>query len=186
MSEISQTLRTTTVESSMKSEHTLYLACEDSPPHAFFFWTFSSFYCKLTLSLLLSLSQYRQPLVVFSTRLHTTRTLQRTSRVVLLMASGILGCQWTWRDAWVPLHACECNWHSLAWQTHTYEHCENRSLIQSLALMRSGITTMDLHHSKLNFWRCYVSAWNHCVTIYIRTVVPCCWLWFFNLYMYKL
>jgi len=41
MSEISQSSRTTTVESSMKSEHTSYLACEDSPQRAFFFWTFS-------------------------------------------------------------------------------------------------------------------------------------------------
>ena len=41
MSEISQSSRTTMVESSMKSEHNLYLACEDSPQHAFFFWTFS-------------------------------------------------------------------------------------------------------------------------------------------------
>ena len=37
MSEISWSSRTTTVESSMKSEHNLYLACEDSPQHAFFF-----------------------------------------------------------------------------------------------------------------------------------------------------
>ena len=37
MSEISQSSRTTTVESSMKSEHNLYLACEDSPQCAFFF-----------------------------------------------------------------------------------------------------------------------------------------------------
>ena len=41
MSEISQSSRTTTVESNMKSEHNLYLACEDSPPRAFFFCTFS-------------------------------------------------------------------------------------------------------------------------------------------------
>ena len=37
MSEISRSSRTTTVESSMKSEHTLYLACKDSPQCAFFF-----------------------------------------------------------------------------------------------------------------------------------------------------
>ena len=37
MSEISQSSRTTTVESSMKSEHDLYLACEDSQQRAFFF-----------------------------------------------------------------------------------------------------------------------------------------------------
>ena len=66
-----------------------------------------SFYCKLTLSLLLSLSQCHQPLAAISTWLHKTHTLQRTSRVVLPMASSILGCQWTWRDAWVPLCACE-------------------------------------------------------------------------------
>ena len=39
--EISQSSRTTTVESSIKSEHNLYVACEDSPQHAFFFCTFS-------------------------------------------------------------------------------------------------------------------------------------------------
>ena len=33
--------RTTTVELNMKSEHNLYLACEDSPQRAFFFCTFS-------------------------------------------------------------------------------------------------------------------------------------------------
>ena len=41
MSEISQSSRTTTVESSMESRHNLYLACEDSPQCAFFFCTFS-------------------------------------------------------------------------------------------------------------------------------------------------
>ena len=33
--------RTTMVESNMKSEHNLYLACENSPQRAFFFCTFS-------------------------------------------------------------------------------------------------------------------------------------------------
>ena len=33
--------RTTKVESNMKSEHNLYLACEDSPQRTFFFCTFS-------------------------------------------------------------------------------------------------------------------------------------------------
>ena len=37
ISEIIQSLRTTTVESNMKSEHNLYLAYEDSPQRAFFF-----------------------------------------------------------------------------------------------------------------------------------------------------
>ena len=49
MSEISQSSRMTTVESSIKSEHNLYLAWEDSP-RAFFFRTFS---CSL-LALLAS------------------------------------------------------------------------------------------------------------------------------------
>ena len=40
----------TMVESSIKSEHNLYLACEDSPQRAFFFGTFS---CSL-LALLAS------------------------------------------------------------------------------------------------------------------------------------
>ena len=50
MSEISQSSRTTTVESSIKSEHNLYLACEDSPQRAFLFCTLS---CSL-LALLAS------------------------------------------------------------------------------------------------------------------------------------
>ena len=41
MSEISQSLRTTTVELSIKSMRNLYLACEDSPQCGFFFCTFS-------------------------------------------------------------------------------------------------------------------------------------------------
>ena len=36
------------------------------------------------------------------------------------------------------------NWHSWVWQTHRYVHCENRSLIQSLALMHSAITAHKL------------------------------------------
>ena len=87
MSEISKSSRTTTVESNMKSEHNLYLACEDS--RVFFFCTFLlffsscslSFYCTLTS--LLSLSQCRQPSAAFSTRLCKTRTLRRTNRSVL-------------------------------------------------------------------------------------------------------
>ena len=37
MSEISRSSRMTMVESSMKSEHDLYLGCEDPPQCAFFF-----------------------------------------------------------------------------------------------------------------------------------------------------
>ena len=43
-----QSSRTTTVESNMKSEHKLYLACEHSPQYAFFFCTFS---CSLLVFL---------------------------------------------------------------------------------------------------------------------------------------
>ena len=46
MSEIRQSSRTTTVESSMKSEHNLYLAREDSPRRASQVCTFS---CSLAL-----------------------------------------------------------------------------------------------------------------------------------------
>ena len=52
-------------------------------------------YCPLglglfcTLTLLLSVSQCRQPSAAFSTRLHKTRTLRRTSRAVL----PVLHCQ---------------------------------------------------------------------------------------------
>ena len=50
MSQISQSSRATTVESNMKNERNLYLACEDSSQHAYFFCTFS---CSL-LALLAS------------------------------------------------------------------------------------------------------------------------------------
>ena len=50
MSGISRSSRTTTVESSMKSEHNLCLACEDSPKRAFFFWTFFFFLLALLAS----------------------------------------------------------------------------------------------------------------------------------------
>ena len=49
MSEISNSSRTTTVEPNMKSEHNLYLACEDL--RVFFFCTFS---CSSRLALLAS------------------------------------------------------------------------------------------------------------------------------------
>ena len=82
-----------TVESNMKSEHNLYLACEDSTTCFLLlnFLLFSScplsFYCTLTS--LLSLSQCRQPSAGFSTQLRKTRTLWRTSCVVL----PFLDCQ---------------------------------------------------------------------------------------------
>ena len=50
MSEISQSSRTTAVESNMKSKHNLYLACKHSQQFAFFLCTFS---CSL-LALLAS------------------------------------------------------------------------------------------------------------------------------------
>ena len=49
MSEISKSSRTTTVKPNMKSEHNLYLACEDL--RVFFFCTFS---CSSRLALLAS------------------------------------------------------------------------------------------------------------------------------------
>ena len=42
--------RMTTVESNMKSEHNLFLTCEDSPQRAFFFCTFSCFRLSLLAS----------------------------------------------------------------------------------------------------------------------------------------
>ena len=80
---------TTAVESNMKREHNLYLACEESPQRAFFFLLFSScplsFYCTLTS--LLSFSQCRKLSAAFSTRFRKTRTLWRTNCVVLLPLS---------------------------------------------------------------------------------------------------
>ena len=90
--EMSERSRTTTVESSMKSEHNLYLACEDSTTCIFLlsFLLFSScplsFYC--TLALLLSLNAAR-PSAAFSTRFCKTHMLRRTSRIVL----PFLNCQ---------------------------------------------------------------------------------------------
>ena len=113
------------------------------------------FYCTLTS--LLSLSQCCQPSAAFSTRLRKTCTLRRTSHIVL----PFLDCQ---EAPFFPvLHKCirelvhvthefiyvyvSANWHSWAWQTRTYVHCENRSLIQSLALMCSAIicSTFTMH-----------------------------------------
>ena len=48
MSEISKSSRMTMVESNMKSEHNLYLACVDS--HVFFFCTFSCSHLALLAS----------------------------------------------------------------------------------------------------------------------------------------
>ena len=60
MSQISQSSRTTMVESNMKSEHNLYLACEDSLQRVLFFALSLVLLCPLgfyyTLSSLLSLS----------------------------------------------------------------------------------------------------------------------------------
>ena len=42
--------RMTTVESNMKSQHNLYLICEDSPQRAFFFCTFPCFRLSLLAS----------------------------------------------------------------------------------------------------------------------------------------
>ena len=90
MSEISQSSRKTTVESNIKSEHNLHLACEDSPAFFYlhFLWFSScplSFYCTLTSFL----SQCHQPSTVYSTRLCKTRTLRGTSRIIL----PVLYCQ---------------------------------------------------------------------------------------------
>ena len=93
-----QSSRTTT---NVKSEHNLYMACEDSQQRAFYFCTFScsrlallaslyidfvafSFSCQLYY---LCLSQCCQPSAAFSTRLCKTRTLRRTNRVVLYPSS---------------------------------------------------------------------------------------------------
>ena len=59
-------------------------------------------------------------------------------------------CMWHmsfWACTWSWVPTVSANWHSWAWQTHTYisrhvrthVHCENRSLIQSLVLMHSAI-----------------------------------------------
>ena len=117
MAKISQSSRMTAVESNMKSEHNLYLACEDTTTCFLLlhFLLFSScpisFYCALTS--LLSLSQCHQPLAAFSTRLRKyvrcggQATLSYLSSMVkkrrsslsfitrLGMASGILMCQCT-------------------------------------------------------------------------------------------
>ena len=66
------------------------------------------------------------------------------------------------RDIWVPWHMSSvtcANWHSRVWQTRTfvrtYVHCKNRSLIQSLAIIRSAITcTNGLAHNLLTEYCC--------------------------------
>ena len=83
-------LKSTMVESSMKSEHNFYPACEDSLQRAFFFWTFSCSLLALlastvhNLTSLLSLCQCRQPSAAFSTRLRKTRILWRAVRGTIM------------------------------------------------------------------------------------------------------
>ena len=87
---ISQSSRTM-VESNMKSQHNLYLACEDSLQRTFFFCTFScsllattsplGFYCTLTSFIAFSFSVSFSVSAAFSTRLCKTCTLRRTSRL---------------------------------------------------------------------------------------------------------
>ena len=112
----------------------LYLACEDSMCFLLLhFLLFSScppsFYCTLTL--LLSLSQCRQPSAAFSTRLRKARTLRRQPRCSTrpsLSSTARLGI----RYPRVSVHAnvthdyeflcvhVSANWHSWVWQTRTY------------------------------------------------------------------
>ena len=138
---------------------------QESPIHTFYFWTLSrSLFCRFfgfyggqTSSLF---SQSCQPLAAFSihlcTWLHKTRTLQRASHAILpflcrqetssryhrvMHVSNILpGCEhkltfWVWPQIDIPKAILQID----TPKTHTHIHCKNRSLIQSLTLMRPAI-----------------------------------------------
>ena len=148
--------RTTTVELNMKIEHNLYLACEDSPQRAFFFCTFS---CSCLALLASTVSWLRCFLFLNAANCRLCSVLNSTKRVcsggrttLSYVPSIVKKCRSSLSSIATSVHVtCEflcvqvsANWHSWLWQTrHTYVrmhvHCENRSLIPSLALMRSAI-----------------------------------------------
>ena len=99
---------TTTVESNMKSEHNLYLGCEDSPQRAFFFCTFScsrlalilSFYCTLTslLSLLNAANRRLRSVLDSAKRAHCggPTALSYPSSIVKKRRSSLSSIAYTW------------------------------------------------------------------------------------------
>ena len=164
------------VRTSMKSEHNLYQACEDSPQRAFF-WTFS---CSL-LALLASTVHWlhcflflnaanRQLLSVLDSAKHvrcrgpaalsypSSIVKKRRSSLSSIARQASIKCIRYPRELVHVTHeliyVATCMWAFLSVtdtyiRTHvrtyvsmyvrTCVHCENRSLIQSLALMRSAI-----------------------------------------------
>ena len=89
-----------------------------------------------TLTLLLSLSQCRQPLAVFSTQ--NTYVVEDQPHCPLcspLSRTAVLPCS-------SSVQTVRANWHSWVWRTdmyvRTHVHCENKFLIQSFTLMRSA------------------------------------------------
>ena len=146
-----------------------YLACEESPVRAFYCWTLScslGFYSGLT-SLFYSLSESLVVGCVQHSLLHLTlpntyvakakpRCPSRppspkkmsSQRHVMHMVSDILpghDLKLTFLSAtqiYIPNHDRH---------VHTYIHCENRSLIQSLALMRLAITIVPSYTGKYHW-----------------------------------
>ena len=131
--------RTTT---NIKTEHNLYLACEDSPQRAFFFCTFSCSRLALLAStvhwllciLVLNAANRRLRSVLDSakcvrcggpTALSYPSSIVKKRRSSLSSttrqpASGILPYRVSARDVWVLCVHVNVNWHSWAWQTCTY------------------------------------------------------------------
>ena len=126
-----------------------------TPQRDFFFCTLSGFLLAFLASFVHQLSQCRQPLAVFSTR----STLQNThvaeaqlccspcpplSRTVLLPCPQPSSSVHVTHE-FLSEHARECKqWVQIDVPERdtyvcTHVHCENRSLIRSLALMRSAI-----------------------------------------------
>ena len=144
--------------------HNFYLASEDSPRRAFFFCTFSGSRLALLAStvpwlccfIFLNAANRRLRSVLDSAKhvrcggqtalFYPSYIVKKRCSSLSSIASGIL-----------PHVHVSTNRHSWAWQTRirTYIHCENRSLIQSLALMRSakseGVVVIEFWHG-LNYW----------------------------------
>ena len=158
----------TTVELNMKSEHNLYLACEDSTT-CFLLYTFSYsslallastvhwFRCFLFLnaancqvhSVLDSAKHVRcrGPAALSSIVKNRRSFLSSIARLGIRHPLMSVQCTWTWH-----LSSSACTWAQIDIterdrHVHTHVHCENRSLIQSLVVMCSAI--MKNHNRSL-------------------------------------
>ena len=145
-----------TVESNIKSEHNLYLACEDSQQCAFFFCTFS---CSL-LALLASTVHWLCCFLFLNATNHWLHSVLDSAKHVhcggpamlsypfsivkkrhsslssttrLGMTSGILECQCTWRMSYLRAHEHKLTFLSVTdTYIRTYVHTYIRTYVRTL------------------------------------------------------